>query len=302
MIPVAPHPERARGFAAAAGCYLLWGMVPIYWKQFGGIDSVEVIAHRSLWSLATLLALLFTTTGFGPVAAALRDPRMAARSLLTSSLLAANWLLYVHGVNTDRVSECSLGYFLVPLVNVATGRLLLHETITRLQWTAIAIAAAGVGWMVGQQQETPWLAFGLAVTWGSYGVLRKRAPISAAAGLTVETIVTAPIALGYLVFLEASGRGAFWGGDASTQCWLASTGVVTAIPLWLFAYGAIRIRLATLGLLQYIAPSVQLGLGIALYDEAVTSDRAIGFFCIWSGLAIYTIDNLASMRRSRVMR
>lgn len=271
--------------------------MPIYWKQLGGIDSFEVIAHRSLWSLATLVMLLAATTGFGAVRDALRDPRMAMRSLFTSLLLAANWLLYVYGVNTGRVSECSLGYFLVPLVNVATGRILLHERITRSQWTAIAIAAAGVGWMVAQQTETPWLAFGLAASWGSYGVLRKRATIGAAAGLAVETIVTAPIALGYLVLVESSGRGAFLGGSLATQGWIASTGIVTAIPLWLFAYGASRIRLSTLGLLQYIAPSVQLALGIALYGEEFSTDRAIGFACIWFGLAIYTIDNLATMRR-----
>ena len=156
---------------------------------------------------------------------------------------------------------------------------------------------AVVGWMVAQQAETPWLAFGLAATWGSYGVLRKRATIGAAAGLAVETILTAPIALAYLVFVEASGRGAFADGSLATQGWLASTGVVTAIPLWLFAYGASRIRLSTLGLLQYIAPSVQLALGIVLYGEGFSTDRAIGFACIWSGLAIYTIDNLAALRR-----
>jgi chloramphenicol-sensitive protein RarD len=293
------HPERAQGFAAAAGCYLLWGVVPIYWKQLGAVESVEVIAHRSLWSLVTLFALLAATNGFGAVRAALRDPRMAARSLFTSLLLAANWLIYVYGVNTGRVSECSLGYFLVPLVNVATGRLLLMEPITRPQGAAIAIAAVGVCWMVAQQAETPWLAFGLAATWGCYGLLRKRATIGAAAGLAVETILISPIALGYVLFVEASGDGAFWRGEGSTQGWLASTGVVTVIPLWMFAYGASRIRLATLGLLQYIAPSVQLGVGISLYGEAFPTERAVGFACIWTGLAIYTIDNLFTMRAAR---
>ncbi len=297
--PSAPHPEHARGFAAAAVCYLLWGVVPIYWKQLSGIGSVEVIAHRGLWSLVVLLCILAGTTGFAPVRAALADVRVAATGLLASLLLTGNWLLYVYGVNTGRVSECSLGYFLVPLVNVATGRFLLHEPMRRAQWVAIAFAAAGVAWMVAQVGETPWLALGLAGTWGTYGALRKKASLGAATGLALETTLTAPLALGYLVWTEMQGNGAFWHGDLQTQAWLASTGVVTAIPLWLFAYGASRIRLATLGLLQYIAPSVQLGVGVWMYGEAFPVERAVGFACIWMGLVVYTAESLVVMRRMR---
>ena len=299
MPPSAPHPEHARGFAAAAACYLLWGVVPIYWKQLAGIDPIEVIAHRGLWSLVVLLCILAATGGIAPVRRALADPRLVMTSLLASLLLTGNWLLYVYGVNTGRVSECSLGYFLVPLVNVATGRFLLHEPMRRAQWIAIAFAATGVAWMVAQVGETPWLALGLAGPGGTYGALRKRASLGAATGLALETTLTAPLAIAYLAWTEHAGNGAFVDGDVSSKAWLASTGVVTAIPLLFFAYGASRIRLATLGLLQYIAPSVQLGVGVWIYGEAFPTDRAIGFACIWTGLVVYTVESLVALRRLR---
>jgi chloramphenicol-sensitive protein RarD len=291
--------EQQRGFAAAAACYLLWGVVPIYWKQLGAIDSVEVIAHRALWSLAVLLCILGATRGMAPVIHALRNPRTAGIAFVASLLLTANWLIYVYGVNTGRVTECSLGYFLVPLVNVATGRFVLHEPMRRSQWIAIALAAAGVAWMVVELGETPWLAIGLACTWGAYGLMRKRSKLGAASGLALETLLTAPLALAWIAWLEMQGAGAFLSGSLGTKAWLASTGVVTAIPLILFAYGASRIRLSTIGLLQYIAPSVQFVLGVTLYGEAFSPSRAVTFVLIWLGLAIYTIDNVRLLRRSR---
>lgn len=288
--------ESQKGFAAAAACYLLWGVVPIYWKQLGSIDSIEVIAHRSLWSLVAVALAMAATSGFAELRALLANARKATASLVAALLLAGNWLIYVYGVNTGRVSECSLGYFLVPLVNVATGRLVLHESIRRMQWIAIGIAAIGVAWMVAKAGGTPWLAFGLAGTWGAYGAIRKQSRVGAMTGLAAETLLTAPLAIGYIAWNESQGIGAFVHGAAATRAWLASTGIVTAIPLVLFAYGAVRIRLATLGLLQYIAPSVQLVVGVWLYGEPFDSARAIGFACIWSGLAFYAVDNLRTLR------
>lgn len=293
----APHPENARGALAAAACYLFWGVVPLYWRRLSHLDAYEVIAHRGLWSLFVLLTLCALRGELRAVLATVREPRAAIRNLLTALLLTTNWLLYVIGVNSGRVVECSLGYFLVPLVNVAAGRFVLGERLRRAQWIAIALAAIGVLAMVVQFGAVPWFALGLAATWGTYGLLRKRSKLSALAGLGSETLLVAPIAIAFLAWLAANGDGVLTRGDRSDLVWLVSTGVVTVIPLLWFGYGAQRIRLSTLGLLQYLSPSVQLAIGVLVYDEPFPPARALCFAFLWVGLALYTIDNLLQQRR-----
>lgn len=282
---------------SATLAYVLWGLVPLYWKQLVAVDPVELIAHRHVWSLVLLLTLMRTVGGLKVVAGALGSGRSIATNFGSAVLLTLNWLVYVWGVNTGHVIECSLGYFLVPLVNVAVGRFVLHEHLRVTQWLAIGAAAAGVVLMVVQLGRPPWIALVLAGSWGAYSLLRKRSPLGSLAGLTVETLLLLPIAAGFLIWLHARGAGALGNFDATTQVLVVCAGPITAVPLLLFAYGARRVRLSTLGLLQYIAPSVQLLLGVLVYHEPFSRMRAVSFAFIWLGLAVYSIDNLWWQRR-----
>lgn len=298
---MSPDARRAagRGALAAGLCYFAWGLVPLYWKQLAGINPVELIAHRIVWSLVFLVVVIAVrhSGGFGEVRAALGDARSVGLNLLSASLLTINWLVYVWSVNTGHVLECSLGYFLVPLVNVSLGRLVLHERLRPAQWMAIGCAAVGVLLQVVQLGHVPMIALSLAATFGTYGLLRKKSPLGPLTGLTVETALLAPLAAGFLFWLHLAGTGALGRVDPVSQALVLSAGVVTSVPLLLFAYGARRIRLSTLGLLQYIAPTVQFALGVWVYHEAFSPQRAASFTFIWCGLALYTADNLWGQRR-----
>ena len=279
-------------------CYFLWGLVPLYWKQLAGINPVELIAHRHLWSLVFVLALIIAQGRYSEVRAALGTARGAGVNFLSATLLTVNWLVYVWGVNTGHVIETSLGYFLVPLVNVAAGRLMLHEHLRRLQWLAIALATAGVGLMIFQLGRPPWIALTLAGTWGGYSLMRKQSQLGSLIGLTVETLLLAPLAVAFLLWQHHTGAGALGRVNLAQHLLVLSSGVITAVPLLLFAYGARRVRLSTLGLLQYIAPSVQLAIGVAVYHEVFSHERAVSFAFIWAGLALYTADSLWMQRRA----
>ncbi len=275
----------------------MWGLVPLYWHLLAGVNAVELIAHRLVWSMVFVVAVLIWRSGFHEMRAALGSRRTFALNLLSSALLTVNWLVYVWGVNHGHVIECSLGYFLVPLLNVALGRWVLQEQLRPLQWVAIACAALGVAVQVAQLGRPPWIALALALSFGFYGLLRKQSALGPLTGLAVETVLLAPLAVGYLLWRQQTGEGALGRVDAATQWLLLSTGIVTAIPLLLFAYGARRIRLTTLGLLQYIAPTVQFTLAVAVFHEAFSRERAMAFALIWAGLALYTFDNVWTQRR-----
>lgn len=300
MVSQPRSPDSVRGFFAAGACYLFWGLVPIYWKQLKHIDPYELIAHRHVWSLLVVLVLVVLQRGGGAVAQTLRQPRQIATNLLSSLLLTTNWLIYVIGVNTGHVTECSLGYFLVPLVNVATGRFFLHEHLRPLQWLAIASAAAGVTLMVVQLGQVPWIALALAGSWGAYSLMRKQTKLGAVTGLAVETLLLAPFAIGYLIWRQATGEGVLGHADTTTQVLVMNSGFITAIPLLFFAYGARRIQLSTLGLLQYVSPSIQLVLAAVVYGESFSEERAFSFAFIWIGLLLYSVDGLRAQRRSRL--
>jgi chloramphenicol-sensitive protein RarD len=291
--------EARKGALAAAACYLFWGLVPLYWRQLAAIDAVELIAHRHVWSLLVLWALLALHGGTAAVRAQLTSPAGVARHLLSGALLTGNWLVYVYSVNTGRVTECSLGYFLVPLVNVALGHFVLHEPLRRLQWLAIGAAAVGVALLVVALGGVPWIALLLASTWGGYSLMRKRSPIGALPALALETTLLAPVAIGWLVVAAADGSGALGRVPVGTHGLLLSSGLVTAVPLLLFGYGAQRIRLTTMGLLQYLSPTAQLGLATLVYDEPFDAQRAASFACIWLGLVLYSADGLLAARRGR---
>ena len=287
----------SRGALAASVCYVLWGLVPLYWRQLASIDAVELVAHRHIWSLLLLAGVVLAQGRLKELGAAVRTPRAISTNGLSALLLTGNWLLYVWGVNTGNVIETSLGYFLVPLANVATGRFILGEHLRRAQWIAIVLAAAGVALMVVQVGRPPWIALAIAATWGGYSLMRKRSALPSIIGLTAETLLAAPVAAAFLLWKLHTGAGAFGQVGPGLHLLVISSGVVTATPLLLFAYGARRIRLSTLGLLQYIAPTVQLGLGIWVYHEPFTSARVASFSFIWAALALYTVDNLWSQRR-----
>ena len=272
----------------------------MYWTQLSEINPVELIAHRHVGSLLVVAALVAMQRATREVIDALRTRGILGVHLLSGSLLTVNWLVYVWGVNTGHVIETSLGYFLVPLANVAAGRFLLHEHLRRLQWVAIGFAAIGVAVMVAQVHRVPWVALILAATFSTYGLLRKRSPLGSLTGLTVETRLLSPIAVGFLIWQQMRGVGALGHVDRAHHVLLLAAGLITAIPLLMFAYGARRIRLSTLGLLQYLGPTTQFTLGLLVYREAFSRDRLLGFALIWTGLVLYTTDNLvAEWRKSR---
>lgn len=281
-----------RGALAAATGYLAWGLFPIYWKQLGGIDALELIAHRHIWSLVFVALVISAGGGWGELSAALRSRRALGWHLASGLLLTVNWLVFVWGVNHGFVLEASLGYFLVPLVNVVLGRFLLREHLRRMQWLAIACAALGVALLLVRVGRFPWIALSLAATFGTYGLLRKQSPLGPVTGLGLETLLLAPLAIGFLFWQNTAGVGALGRVGGGTHALLLSAGVVTAVPLLLFSYGARRIRFSTLGLLQYITPTVQFAIGVWLYREPFSADRASAFGLIWCGLILYTVDNL----------
>ena len=272
-------------------------MLPVYWKALQDIAAVELITHRVVWSLVFLVGLLVWQKKLGVLRAAFTSPRALALNALSSVLLTANWLTYVWGVNHGFIIECSLGYFLTPLCNVALGYLTLHERPRPLQWAAIACAAVGVAVLLIKLGHFPWIAVVIAGTWATYGLLKKRSSLGSLAGLTAETLLLFPFAVAALVWWNHTGEGALGRVDAWSHALVLSAGVITAIPLLMFAYGAQRVRLTTLGLLQYLAPTVQFLLGLLVYHEAVDTGRWQAFAVIWAGLILYTADSFWVQRR-----
>lgn len=272
-------------------------MLPVYWKALQDIAAVELITHRVVWSLVFLVGILLWQKKLGVLRAAFTSPRALALNALSSVLLTANWLTYVWGVNHGFIIECSLGYFLTPLCNVALGYLILHERPRPLQWAAIACAAVGVAVLLIKLGHFPWIAVVIAGTWATYGLLKKRSSLGSLAGLTAETLLLFPFAVAALVWWNHTGEGALGRVDAWSHALVLSAGVITAIPLLMFAYGAQRVRLTTLGLLQYLAPTVQFLLGLLVYHEAVDTGRWQAFAVIWAGLVLYTADSFWVQRR-----
>lgn len=286
--------ESRKGVLAGVLAYGIWGLFPLYFKQLAQVSPLEVVAHRSLWSLAFLAIALLVLRRWGSVLAWLAQPRVAGKAFVAAVLLVGNWTVYVWAVVNGYVLEASLGYFINPLVNVALGYAVLHERPRRLQWLAVALAACGVVWLALHAGRPPWVALTLALSFGVYGLLRKTTPMSAIDGLAVETILFAPVAIVALGWWTAQGTSSFVQGSASELAWLVGTGPLTAIPLLLFAVSARRVTLTTLGLLQYIAPSMLFLQGALLYGEPVSAARLAGFALIWLALAVYTVDGLRS--------
>ena len=280
----------------AGGAFFIWGIVPLYFRVLTAVSPLEIIAHRVIWSLLFLSLLLAATRqGFGQVRALLGQRSLVARLTLTSALVAANWLTFVWAVSRGRVLDTSLGYFLTPQVNVLLGYLFLGERLRRTQWIAVLLAAAGVLNQIVLVGQLPWIALVLAATFGCYGLFRKQIPADPVSGLLVETLVAAPVAVGYLGFLSATGALVFGQGPGPAarlrDVLLALLGVVTAVPLMLFAAGAQRLRLVTLGFMQYLAPSMTFVLALVAFGETLSPGRVVTFLLIWAGIIVYAVDS-----------
>jgi chloramphenicol-sensitive protein RarD len=289
-------PEIRSGFLAAASAYLMWGLLPLYLKLMAHLPALQVFAHRILWSVPAIVILLVAAGALGRVREAL-TPNVLKALVLSTVLIGVNWALYVWAVSAGRVMEASLGYYLNPLVNVAFGALLLKEQLTRAQWLAIGFAGAGVATLMLGLGHLPWVALVLCITFAFYGLVRKQTAVDARAGLLIETGLLAPfVAVGLWVF--AARGGAVMGTGALDPLWLVLAGPVTAIPLILFAFGARRVRFSTLGMLQYVAPTLQFATGLA-FGEVFTPVHAVAFGLIWTGLAIFTWDAVKRDQASR---
>lgn len=281
----------------AALAYVLWGLLPLYFKLLQTVAPLEILAHRVVWSLAFLALLLTLRRQWHWLAPALRDAAVRRRFIASSALIACNWFVYIWAITHDRVLDASLGYFITPLANVLTGRLVLKERLSPLQWLAVAIAALGVVWLTWQLGALPWIALLLAASFSSYGYLRKTASLGALEGLTLETLLLAPLAALGLGWAALQGQAGFVGAPLSLQALLLAAGPLTAIPLLLFAAGARRIPLSVLGMLQYLGPTLQLMLGIWLYHEPFGGARLQGYVLIWLACALFSAELLWRSRR-----
>lgn len=280
-----------RGVFYGLAAYGLWGVLPIYWKLLQSVPASEILAHRVVWSLAFCGLVVALLQGLAWIPKLRHDKPALYALALASVLLTFNWGLYIWAVNQDRIVETSLGYFINPLVSVALGVIVLRERIGRVQWTAIALAVVGVGFLVVTQDQVPWIALCLACSFGVYGLLKKQASIPALQGLTVETAFMFPVALGFLIYLGSKGELAF-AGDPLVSIELVGAGLITAVPLLFFAAAAKRVPLSLLGLLQYLAPTVQFCIGVFVYDEPFPISRLIGFGFIWLGLLLVGLQAL----------
>jgi chloramphenicol-sensitive protein RarD len=287
-MPSSTRPDGT-GVAYAAAAYLAWGGFPVYFRLLAGVPAREILAHRIVWSAAFLVLLVTALRGWGDAVRKLRVPGTLPALALTALLISANWLVYIWAVNSGRVLEASLGYFVNPLVTVLLGVVFLRESLTRAQAIAVALAGAGVAALMVRAGQVPWVALALAVTFGLYGLLRKRLKVDAMSGLLAEVGVLAPVALAFLVHRAVQGEAAFGGLPRDTAL-LAASGVVTALPLLWFAAAVQRLRLSTVGVLQYLNPSMQLAIAVFAFGEAFTLSHAIAFGCIWASLALYTVD------------
>ena len=281
-----------KGILAALSAYLLWGFFPIYWKSIHTVPAFEILCHRVVWSMLFLIIILSVRKHWKWLKPALAAPKTILPFVASALILAGNWLTYIWGVNSGYIVETSLGYFINPLVNVLLGVVFLKERLRKIQWLSIAMAFAGVLYLTFQYGQFPWIALTLAFSFGFYGLFRKIARLSSLEGLSIEMSVLFIPALFFILYFESHGTGSFLAGNTLTKTLLPVSGLVTSIPLLLFAYGARNITLTTLGLLQYIAPTLQLTVGVFIYMESFPKTRIIGFTFIWVALLVYSIEGL----------
>ncbi len=286
-----------KGIFYALGAYMFWGILPVYWKELHALPPLEISAHRVVWSLVLLAGILSYRRHWPVLGAALRNRKIVMTFVGASALLLTNWLVYIWAVNAGHILDTSLGYFMNPLVNVLLGVVFLHERLRPWQWAAIGVAATGVLYLALGYGGLPWIAPTLAVTFGLYGLLNKTAALDALEGLSLEMAIMGVPMAAYLIYLSYSGAGALGHANLLTTVLLFMAGGVTTVPLLLFSAGARRVPLSLLGLLQYIAPTMQFVLGVLVYHEPFTHTRLAGFSLIWTALALYALESLFQKRR-----
>jgi chloramphenicol-sensitive protein RarD len=289
--------ETRRGFLLGVAAYAMWGLFPLYWPLLEPAGAVEILAHRICWSVLTMVALTVLLRRTPYLRALVRDRRVVAILVAASGVIALNWGGFIYGVNSGRVVEVSLGYFINPLVTVLLGVVVLGERLRRLQWGAMGIAGVAVVILTVDYGHPPWVAFLLAGSFGAYGLAKKKADTGAVESLTFETLLLAPVALAYLLWLWASGAAHFGTEGAGHAALLSSTGLITAVPLICFGAAATRVSMTTIGLLQYLAPTLQFILGLVVFDEEMTPVKWGGFGLVWLALAIFTTEAVQHRRR-----
>ncbi len=288
-----------KGLLFAFGAYLTWGLFPIYWKWLQQVDARELLSHRILWSFAFLFLVVLVTKSWRDFRATIQNRKIIAVYFAAAILIGVNWLTYVWAVNAGFIVETSLGYFINPLLSVSLGVIFLRERLRPLQWLPVGLAALGVAYLTFAYGRLPWIALVLAFSFGIYGLVKKVAPLGSVYGLTLETGILFLPALLYLVAQEAAGKAAFLRADPVTNLLLAGAGVVTTIPLLMFASAAHRIPLSMIGLMQYLAPTLQFLLGVLVYKEPFSATQAIGFGIVWVALVIFWLESWAAQRAIR---
>ena len=291
--PARPGTTAAgNGLTAAISAFVIWGFFPLYLMGLTSVSAMQITAHRIAWSCVFVLAWLAVTGELGKLRAAVSRKGVLLRLSASAFFIAANWLAFAWAVNHDRVLDVNLGYYIGPLINVLLGIVVLSERLDRTQWTAVAFATAGVLYLSIIAGHAPWVALTVAISFSLYGLIRKTVAIDALPGLAVETILLAPFAAGYLIWCEAQASGVLGHSNAVITTLLLLSGVVTSVPLFLFSYGARRIPYSTMGVIQFIGPSLQFVCGLVVFKEPFGSARAIGFVLIWIALLIYAVHGL----------
>lgn len=299
MVVNADNAEQRRGLLLGLGAYLIWGVVPLYFRLLRDVPPLETVAHRVLWSVLLLVAIVFARGQLADAMTVLRQPRLLAALALSAALIFANWLVYIWAVVNDHLVQASLGYFLNPLLNVALGVVVLKERLSRGQGIAVALAVVGLAVLVGASAEALWVSLVLAGSFGFYGLIRKMVPVGALDGLTVETTLLAPLCLGYLLWAQTEDT-LYWGTNTAVDGLLIASALVTSVPLLMFAAAVRRVPYAVIGLLQYLAPSMVFLQGVLLFGEAVSPAKWVCFALIWAGLAIVSGEELMKLRRRSV--
>lgn len=290
--------RQRQGVVYGLAAYLCWGFFPVYFKSVHAVAPLEMVAHRICWSLVFLLILIAGKRAWRDMLLLLARPKSMAVLCVSTLLIATNWLVFIYAISIGEVLQSSLGYFINPLVNVLLGFVFLKERLERVQWVSIALAAAGVVYLAASFGVMPWISLGLAASFGVYGLIRKSLHVEPLVGLTVETLLLAPIALIYLVRLDQNGTAAFLSGSTTLNVLIALAGIVTAVPLLLFTAATKRLRLATVGFLQYITPTLHFLLAVFAFGETFTHAHLVSFLFIWCGLILYSLNAYRSSRRA----
>ncbi|CAN2222337.1 RarD Predicted permeases [Candidatus Nanopelagicaceae bacterium] len=283
------------GLVYGVSAYVLWGMFPLYWPLLEPANPLEIVSHRAVWTMVFCLIVLYATKALKSTLATFKRPKVAAKLFTTTILISINWLVYIWATNNGHVVEASLGYYINPLIVIAFGVILLKEKMRPLQWTAVSIATIGVLVLTIDYGRLPWVALGLALSWGGYGLMKKQLGLGALEGLAIETLIAFIPYCAYLIFIGSKGDGQFGHGVGLTIL-LISAGAITAIPLLLFNGSTTRLPFTTIGLLQYITPTIQFSIGVWIRHEAMPTARWVGFIFIWMALTTLAIDLLRSGR------